>query len=115
MGPRRGEIYFVDLGPPRGREQAFQRPVVVLSIDSYNQMPLVVVVVPGTKGAEVATDYQSDLRVPPTDAGLPLETVFKCLQLTAVDVRKFPAKRAGRLSGRYLALLEDKVRHVLGL
>jgi mRNA interferase MazF len=29
---RRGEIYFVDLNPTKGREQAGTRPVLVLSI-----------------------------------------------------------------------------------
>jgi mRNA interferase MazF len=44
----RGEIYFANLNPVEGREQAGIRPVLVLSIDSINQMPLVVTVVLGT-------------------------------------------------------------------
>jgi len=46
---RRGEIYFVDLNPIKGREQAGTRPVLVLSIDAINKQPLVVTVVVGTK------------------------------------------------------------------
>lgn len=34
---RRGEIYFVDLNPIKGREQAGTRPVLVLSIDAINK------------------------------------------------------------------------------
>ncbi len=115
MGPRRGEIYFVNLGPPRGREQAYERPVLVLSIDALNRLPLVVSVVPGTKGANVSRDHLSDVRVPPSASGLPEETVFRCLQLTAVDVRKFPSQPSGRLSSLYLKQLEDSVRFMLGL
>jgi hypothetical protein len=37
---RRGEIYFVDLNPIKGREQAGNRPVLVLSIDAINKQPL---------------------------------------------------------------------------
>ena len=39
---QRGEIYFVDLNPTQGREQSGHRPVLVLSIDSINKLPLVV-------------------------------------------------------------------------
>ena len=36
MAIRRGEIYFVDLNPTIGREQAGWRPVVVVSNDLLN-------------------------------------------------------------------------------
>lgn len=53
MTIRRGDIYFVNLNPVQGREQAGQRPVLVLSIDAINQLPLVITIVVGTKGANV--------------------------------------------------------------
>lgn len=58
MAIARGDIYFVDLSPAQGREQAGTRPVLVLSIDAINQLPLVVTVVVGTKGANLSRDYQ---------------------------------------------------------
>ena len=45
MSIQRGDIYFVDLNPVRGREQAGERPILVLSIDAINRLPLVVTVV----------------------------------------------------------------------
>jgi mRNA interferase MazF len=56
MTIRRGDIYFVNLSPVKGREQAGHRPVLVLSVDAINQLPLVVTVVVGTKGANIARD-----------------------------------------------------------
>ena len=50
MAIHRGEIYFVNLNPVEGREQAGQRLVLVLSIDAINKLSLVVTVVVGTKG-----------------------------------------------------------------
>jgi mRNA interferase MazF len=41
MSIQRGEIYFVDLNPTKGREQTGQRPVLVLSTDAINRLPLV--------------------------------------------------------------------------
>lgn len=34
--PRRGEIYWADLNPARGSEQAGHRPVLVISLDTFN-------------------------------------------------------------------------------
>ena len=50
MPVKRGEIYFVNLNPTKGREQAGTRPVLVLSADAVNALPLVATVVIGTKG-----------------------------------------------------------------
>lgn len=49
MSIERGQIYFVNLNPVLGREQAGKRLVLVLSINAVNQLPLVVNVVVGTK------------------------------------------------------------------
>ena len=76
---QRSDIYFVNLNPVQGREQAGQRPVLVLSIDAINDLPLVVTVVVGTKGENVTRDYPTNVRLSPAESGLPLETVFLCL------------------------------------
>ena len=56
MAIQRGEIYFVDLNPTKGREQAGNRPVLVLSNNTINKLPLVVTVVVGTKGKNISRD-----------------------------------------------------------
>ena len=63
MAIQRGEIYFVNLNPVKGREQAGHRPVLVLSIDAINKLPLVVTVVVGTKGENISRDYPTNVRV----------------------------------------------------
>lgn len=115
MTIRRGEIYLVNLNPVQGREQAGQRPVLVLSIDGINRLPLVVTVVVGTKGENVVRDYATNVRVSPADSGLPLETVFLCFQLRSLDAARFPDLPAGRLPGHVLNQVEDAVRYCLGL
>ena len=37
--PCRGEVWLADLGPGRGREQAGQRPALLLSVDRFNAGP----------------------------------------------------------------------------
>lgn len=115
MTIQRGDIYFVNLNPVHGREQAGQRPVLILSIDAINRLPLVVTVVVGTKGANIARDYPTNVRVAPADSGLPLETVFLCFQLRSLDASRFPSIPAGKLNGRWLEQVENAVRYCLGL
>jgi mRNA interferase MazF len=115
MAIRRGEIYLVNLDPVRGREQAGFRPVLVLSSDSINRLPLVVSVVVGTKGENLKRDYPGNVRVSPKESGLPMETVFLCFQLRSIDPGRFTGPPAGRISGSILGEVENAVRRCLGL
>ncbi len=115
MAIRRGDIYFVDLNPTQGREQAGRRPVLILSIDAINQLPLVVTVVVGTKGANISRDYPTNVRLSAEESDLPLETVFLCFQVRSLDPNRFPAERAGHVTGASLSRVEDTIRYCLGL
>lgn len=115
MAIRRGEIYFLNLNPVQGREQAGERPVMVFSIDAINRLPLVITVVIGTKGENVPRDYPANVRVAPAESGLPIETVFLGFQLRALDARRFPAVPAGSVDGSVLDQIEHAVRYCLGL
>ena len=115
MPIQRGDIYFVDLNPVQGREQAGSRPVLVLSIDSINKLPLVVTVVVGTKGENVSRDYPTNVRLSPAESGLSIETVFLCFQVRSLDPNRFPNSKGGELSGATLIRIEDAVRYCLGL
>ncbi|MEA1870373.1 MAG: type II toxin-antitoxin system PemK/MazF family toxin [Euryarchaeota archaeon] len=115
MTVHRGEIYFVNLNPVKGREQAGQRPVLVLSVDTINKLPLVVTVVVGTKGENVSRDYPTNVRISPEESGLPIETVFLCFQIRSLDTKRFSGKPAGKLSDKMLKRIEIAVRHCLSL
>lgn len=115
MAIHRGEIYFVNLNPVKGREQAGQRPVLVLSVDAINKLPLVVTVVVGTKGENISRDYPTNVRVSQEDSGLPIETIFLCFQVRSLDPKRFPEKPAGKVSDKVLKKIEMAVRYCLGL
>jgi mRNA interferase MazF len=115
MTVHRGEIYFVNLNPVKGREQAGQRPVLVLSVNAINKLPLVVTVVVVTKGENVSSDYPTNVRISPEESGLPIETVFLCFQIRSLDPKRFSEKPACKLSDKVLKSIEISVRHCLGL
>ena len=114
MTIERGEIYFVNLNPVQGREQAGNRPVLVLSIDAINRLPLVIAVVVGTKGENISRDYPTNVRVSPAESGLPMETVFLCFQVRSLDPKRFPENPAGKLSDNAMKKVEEAVRCSLG-
>jgi mRNA interferase MazF len=60
---KRGDIYFVNLSPTQGREQAGYRPVLVVSADAINRQPLVVTVVVGTRASRISQNYPTTVRV----------------------------------------------------
>ena len=115
MPIQRGEIYLVNLDPVAGREQAGQRPVLILSADAINRLPLVVTVVVGTKGVNITRDYPTNVRVSPAESGLPAETVFLCFQMRSLDPGRFTGPPIGKVSGVALQKIENSVRHCLGL
>jgi mRNA interferase MazF len=117
---RRGDIYFVDLNPTRGREQKGRRPVLVVSVDAINTQPLVVTVVVGTDAANVPRDYPVNARFPASETGLPTDTVFLCFQVRSLDPSRFRTptgdlRPAGQLSSEQMQPVNDALRRVLGL
>src|SRR5947209_912581 len=98
MPIERGELYFVNLDPVKGREQAGKRPVLVLSINAINRLPLVATCVVGTKGENIDRDYPTNVRVSVAESGLPTETVFLCFQLRSLDPNRFLSGPVGKLS-----------------
>ena len=115
MAILRSQIYFVNLNPTAGREQNDTRPVLVLSIDDINRLPLVVTVIVGTKGANITRDYPANVKVFPLESGLPMETVFLCFQLRSIDASRFLDQPAGMLSPEKMEEIETTVKYCLGL
>lgn len=115
MTVKRGEIYFVNLNPVQGREQGGQRPVLVISNDSINRLPLVVTVVVGTKGQNVSRDYPTNVRISAVDSGLSLETVFLCFQICSLDIARFPDSASGQLEQEQMQRIDAPIRYCLSL
>ena len=116
----RGEIYFVNLDPVKGREQRGRRPVLVVSVDAINAQPLVVAAVVGTDANNVSRDYPVNVRVSADETGLPRDTVFLCFQIRSLDPSRFQdftgaPGPVGRLNPERMQAVDEALRNVLGL
>jgi mRNA interferase MazF len=80
--PIRGEIWLADLGTGRGHEQAGQRPVLVVSEDTFNAGPAgLVMVLPLTSKVAKSKNIPAHVRVDPPEGGLKTPSLILCDQL----------------------------------
>jgi len=112
---KRGQIYFVDLDPIRGREQAGRRPVLVVSADAINRLPLVVTVVVGTSAENIAKDYPTNVRVSAAESGLAKDSVFLCFQVRSLDPGRFRQPPAGVVPSGRMKEVDEALRLALAL
>jgi len=89
----RGDIFWADLNPTRGHEQAGMRPVVVISHDIFNER----------SGTVIAMALTSQ----PQRAGFPLS-----LELTETDLPKQSWVKIGQIRTLSTERLEQKIGHV---
>lgn len=73
-----------------------------------------VTVVVGAKGDNISHDYPTNIRMPPAESGLLLETVFLCFQIRSLDPKRFPEKPAGKFSDKLMEKTESTVWCSLG-
>ena len=111
----RGQIYFASLDPVQGREQAGRRPVLVVSSDAINRLPLAVTVVVGTDAANISRDYPVNVRVTAGESGLPHDTVFLCFQVRSLDPSRLIRPEIGSLPAHCMAKVDTALRRVLNL
>lgn len=110
--PRRGEVWFADLSPTRGHEQRGTRPVLVLSVDSFNSGPAELVsVLPVTSALR---GIPSHVEVRPPEGGLDARSSILADQVRTI-ARERLVRRAGVVTVTTLRRVEEVVRILLGL
>ncbi|MBI5447044.1 MAG: type II toxin-antitoxin system PemK/MazF family toxin [Deltaproteobacteria bacterium] len=111
-GPSRADIWFVDLNPTRGHEQAGHRPALVVSVDPFNEGPSgLVVLLPITSKAK-----RVPFHVPlvPPEGGLSQPSFIKCEDIRSVAKERL-TRRTGGVTPVTMEAVEDRLRILLGL
>jgi mRNA interferase MazF len=99
----RGEIYWADLNPVRGREQAGVRPVLILSHELFNRKSETVIVMAITSQPQKA-GFPLTLALPPEM--LPKPSWVKISQIRTVSADRLGKKIAALGSEMLDQLLE---------
>ena len=113
---RRGEVYWADLAPRSGAEQAGRRPVIVVSHDGFNEVPAwrSVIVVPVSTSEAQARRGPTAVLLTSGAGGLRTQSVALCHQVTTLDRAKL-TERLGVLPGALLSGVEAGLRAALDL
>jgi mRNA interferase MazF len=113
---KRGEIYWADLIPRSGSEQAGRRPAIILSHDAFNQTPgwKSIIVVPISTSASQSNRGPTVVALPSGSAGLTKTSFAVCHQITTLDRAKL-TKKIGALPPALLRDVEEALKAALDL
>ncbi len=105
----RGEIYWVDLNPVRGHEQAGYRPVVIISHDVFNQrsgtvIALAITSLPQRAGFPLTFELKS--------GDLPRQSWVKMSQTRTLSVSRLETK-IGQVDPEELERLIDGLNEII--
>jgi mRNA interferase MazF len=110
--PSRGEVWYVDLDPVRGHEQAGHRPALIVSVDQLNRgSSELVIVAPITSKAK---GVSSHVPIAAPEAGLTMASFVKCEDVRSVSKLRL-GRRLGTVEKVTLAKVEYVLRILLGL
>ena len=106
----RGEIYWADLNPIRGKEQSGRRPVLILSHDVFNERSGTVIAValtsqPQRAGFPLTLELQSK--------GLPKKSWVKISQIRTLAIERI-GQRVGKVRLEELAEVVDGLNEIIG-
>ncbi len=110
---QKGDVYFADLNPVIGSEQAGTRPVVIVQNSILNRITRTVVVVPFTSNLRRA-ELPSAVLIPKGEGGLSQDSVALCHQVRVLDKTRLHT-RLGTLSNEWITKIEDTLAFVLDI
>jgi mRNA interferase MazF len=111
---RRGEVWWALLGESRGSEPGFDRPMVVVSSDSFNASRIATVLcVPMSSNTELAK-APGNVLVAPGLSGLERDSIVNVSQVITLD-RFYLQEKLGRLSSEDMDSVDRGLRRSLDL
>jgi mRNA interferase MazF len=110
--PVRGEVWLADLNPTRGREQAGQRPVLVVSVDEFNRgLAELVVILPITS---TIRPIPLHVIVRPSEGGLKVESRILTDAIRSISKDRL-IERWGVISRETMRAVEERLQTLLGI
>ena len=105
----RGEVYWADLNPVKGREQAGRRPILVISHDVFNERSGTVIAMAITSQPQRA-GFPLNLEV--SEPGMPKRSWLKISQIRTISVLRL-GKRITALSPEFVNEAIDGLNEIV--
>ncbi len=106
----RGDIWWADLNPTRGHEQAGIRPVLVISEDLFNQRSGTVIAIALTS-QEPTVNFPLSLEI--TSVKLPKRSWAKISQIRTLSIERL-SKKLGVVSPEEIAQIIEGLNEIVG-
>ena len=113
MPIRRGDLFYVDLDPTKGSEQAGTRPVLIIQNDIGNEYAPTVIIAPLTTKS-FANRYLTNVNLPEGTAGLKADSTVLLSQIRTIDKGRLERK-LGHLPPTLLGEVDEAIKISLGL
>ncbi len=113
---KRGDIYWANLAPRSGSEQAGRRPVIIVSDDAFNLSPswMSLIGIPVSTSTRQARRSPTTVDLPKGSGGLTSNSVALCHQITTIDRVKF-GRKIGELSPQLLRAVGEGIKAAMDL
>ncbi|TVM00559.1 MAG: PemK family transcriptional regulator [Candidatus Brocadia sp. WS118] len=111
--PKRGEIYFLDFSPSKGREVKGSHPAVVIQNDVGNKVSSLIIVAAITSNLKVA-DLPVGVMIMPEESGLFQKSVIHLGQIYTIDKERLE-NHVGMLSKSKMLEVDKAIEISLGL
>ena len=108
-----GEVWWADLGEPRGSKPGFRRPILVVQGDSLNRSWIATVVCIALTSNLKWASAPGNVLLPVSLTGLPKESVANVSQVVTLDKSEL-TERVGKLPKAKLELVLSGIDVVLG-
>ena len=110
---KRGDLFWVNLDPTRGSEQAGRRPVLVIQNDIGNEVAPTTIIAPLTTKS-FSKEYPTNVHLPSGIGGLKSNSTILLSQIRTLDKSRLQ-KKIGHLSETYLEKVNRAIKISLGL
>ena len=111
---KRGEIWWASMGEPRGSEPGYNRPVIIVSSNEFNQSLIQTVIVVVVTSNLRLVDAPGNFKITKKQSNLNKDSVVNVSQLITLD-KTFLTEQVGKLNSTYISYLNEGVRLVLGV
>lgn len=110
----RGDVWLIDLSdPPKGHEQAGNRPALIVSVDKFNHGPAgLVIAIPISK---VAKGIPTHVEINPPEGGVTKRSFIKCEAIRSISSTARLIKQMGRVTPITLERVEGHLKILLDL
>jgi mRNA interferase MazF len=111
---KRGEIWWASMAEPRGSEPGYNRPVIIVSSNEFNQSLIQTVIVVVVTSNIRLVDAPGNFKITKKQLNINKDSVVNVSQLITLD-KTFLTEQVGNLNSKHISFLNEGIRLVLAI